>query len=91
MHSKDISPNKAIQKLFLHEKPFILLKMIASNDGSMYSAMAAKKIDCSYAYIIKLIKKMTALNIITANSTSHKKLLKLTSNGKRIYKLVSEI
>jgi predicted transcriptional regulator len=91
MHNREVNPNKAIRRLFLHEKPFILLKMIASNDGNMYSAMAAKRIDCSYAYIIKLIKKMIELGIITSNGTSHKKLLKLTTNGKRIYKLVSEI
>ncbi len=91
MPSKEINPNKAIRRLFLHEKPFMLLKIIASNDGSAYSAMVAKRIDCSYTYIIKLIKKMTELGIITAEGNSHKKLLKLTYSGKRIYKLISDI
>ncbi|MCL4400696.1 hypothetical protein M1316_01835 [Candidatus Parvarchaeota archaeon] len=52
---------KTTRRLLLHEKPFMLLQTIANNDGRIYSARISKKIDCSYAYIVKLIKVMNKL------------------------------
>jgi predicted transcriptional regulator len=82
---------KSVRKLFLHEKPFLLLQTISSNEGRIYSAMIAKKIDCSYAYIVKLIKSMNRLGLTAFENTKHKKIIRLTQKGKRIFKLLSEI
>ncbi len=87
----DSITKKSTKKLFLHDKPFMILQTINNNDGRIYSAMISKKIDCSYAYIVKLIKIMNALGITTSEGTNHKKLIKLTVKGKRTFKHLSEL
>ena len=87
----DSDLKKQARKLFLHDKPFLLLQMIYSNDGRVYSAMISKKIDCSYAYIVKLIKVMNKLGITSFEETKHKKMIRLTAKGKKIFKALSEI
>ena len=51
----DVKPKNQVMKLFLHDKPFLILRAIYYNDGHAYSASISKKVDCSYAYIVKLI------------------------------------
>ncbi len=82
---------KTIRNLLLHDKPFMLLQTISNNDGRIYSAMMSKKIDCSYAYIVKLIKVMNKLGLTTFEETKHKKMIRLTPKGKKIFKLLSEV
>ena len=59
MVSKDDSRD-SVNKLFLHDKPFLLLKVINDSRSPVYAASISKKIDCSYAYIVRLIKIMTS-------------------------------
>jgi predicted transcriptional regulator len=82
---------KSIRKLLLHDKPFMLLQTIAASDGHTYSALMSKKIDCSYAYIVKLIKVMNRLGLTEFEETKHKKMIRLTSKGKKILRLLSEV
>lgn len=82
---------RSVRRLLLHDKPFMLLQIIYNNDGRIYSAMISKKIDCSYAYIVKLIKVMNKLGLTTFEETKHKKIIKLTQKGKRVYRALSEV
>jgi predicted transcriptional regulator len=79
---------KSINKLFLHDKPFMLLK---DSSSPVYAASISKKIDCSYAYIVRLIKVMHNKGIVEFEGNSHKKIINLTPKGKKILKLLSEI
>ncbi|MCL4406504.1 MAG: hypothetical protein M1573_00285 [Candidatus Parvarchaeota archaeon] len=83
--------SKSIRKLLLHDKPFILLQIISQNDGRLYPAMISKKIDCSYAYVVKLIKLMDKIGLTTSDGNKHKKIISLTQKGKKIFKLLSEL
>jgi predicted transcriptional regulator len=82
---------KSINKLFLHDKPFMLLKVINDSSSPVYAASISKKIDCSYAYIVRLIKVMHNKGIVEFEGNSHKKIINLTPKGKKILKLLSEI
>lgn len=82
--------NNSLIKLFLHEKPFMLMRIIYYNNGRVYSALISKKIDCSYAYIVKLIKVMTRLGLTYFTGTQHKKTICLTAKGKKLFKLLEE-
>ncbi len=81
----------SINKLFLHDKPFLILKAINDSKSQMYAAIISKKIDCSYAYIVKLIKLMNKMGLTYFEGNNHKKLINLTPKGKKIFKLLSEI
>lgn len=87
----DSDVKKSTRKLLLHEKPFLLLQTISNNEGHIYSAMISKKIDCSYAYIVKLIKVMNKLGLTSFDGTKHKKMIRLTPKGKKVFKSLSEI
>ncbi|MCL4398348.1 hypothetical protein M1137_00930 [Candidatus Parvarchaeota archaeon] len=82
---------KSINKLFLHDKPFLLLKVINDSRQPVYAAMISKKIDCSYAYIVRLIKMMNKMGLIYFDGSNHKKIINLTQKGKKILKFLSEI
>ncbi len=82
---------KSIRKLFLHDKPFMLLQAINDSNGRVYAAMVSKKIDCSYAYIVKLIKLMNSLGLLIVDDSNHKKTVMITQKGKKLLKLISEI
>lgn len=81
----------SVSKLFLHDKPFLLLKVINDSRSPVYAASISKKIDCSYAYIVRLIKIMNNMGITYFEGNNHKKIINLTSKGKKIFKLMSEI
>ncbi|MGC8516496.1 MAG: hypothetical protein ACP5MT_01195 [Candidatus Acidifodinimicrobium sp.] len=80
-----------IQKLFLHNKPFLILKMIYYNDNHTYAAIISRKIDCSYSYIVKLLNKMSKLDIVKVSNDKHKRIVKLTDKGKKLFKLLLEV
>ncbi len=82
---------KNISKLFLHEKPFLLLKVINDSKSPVYAAGISKKIDCSYAYIVRLLKMMNKLGLTSIEETNHKKIISLTQKGKKIFNLLSEV
>jgi predicted transcriptional regulator len=90
MVSKDDSKD-SVNKLFLHDKPFLLLKVINDSRSPVYAASISKKIDCSYAYIVRLIKIMNKMDITYFEGNNHKKIINLTPKGKKIFKLLSEI
>ncbi|MCW1294169.1 MAG: hypothetical protein OH316_00270 [Candidatus Parvarchaeota archaeon] len=77
-----------VQRLFLHSKPFLILKMIYFNDNHVYAAIISRKIDCSYSYIVKLLNKMSKLDIVKVSNDRHKKIIKLTDKGKKLFKLL---
>ncbi|MEM0142706.1 MAG: hypothetical protein QXL94_01935 [Candidatus Parvarchaeum sp.] len=81
----------SITKLFLHDKPFLLLKAINESRQPVYATMISKKIDCSYAYIVRLIKIMGKLGLIYFEGNNHRKIINLTQKGKKILRLLSEI
>ncbi|MBE5729586.1 winged helix-turn-helix transcriptional regulator [Candidatus Parvarchaeota archaeon] len=89
---KNISDERGqIQKLLLHSKPFLILKMIYYNDNHTYAAVISRKIDCSYSYIVKLLNKMSKLDIVKVSSDKHRKIIKLTDKGKKLFKLLMTI
>ncbi len=86
---KDQQKNQ-VTKIFFRDKPFMLLQIIYYNNGKVYSAMISKKIDCSYAYIVKLLKIMNRLGITYFEGSRHKKMVCLSNKGKRLFKYLEE-
>ncbi len=82
---------KSVKKLFLHDKPFMLLQAINDSNGHVYAAMVSKKIDCSYAYIVKLIRLMSKMSLLMVDENNHKKTVIITPKGKKLLKTLSEI
>jgi DNA-binding MarR family transcriptional regulator len=89
MGSDDLK--NSVAKLFLHDKPFLLLKAINESRQPAYATMISKKIDCSYAYIVRLIKVMKKMDLVYFEGNNHKKIINLTQKGKKMFKLLSEI
>jgi predicted transcriptional regulator len=86
----DVKPKNQVMKLFLHDKPFLILRAIYYNDGHAYSASISKKVDCSYAYIVKLITLMNKLGLTSFEETKHKKTIRITIKGKKLFKALAE-
>ncbi|EEZ93264.1 MAG: hypothetical protein BJBARM4_0198 [Candidatus Parvarchaeum acidiphilum ARMAN-4] len=82
---------KSINKLFLRDKPFLLLRTINESTQPVYATLLSKKIDCSYAYIVKLIKIMNKMDLIDFEVRDRKKIINLTQKGKKIFKILYEL
>lgn len=69
----------------------MLLKVINDSRSPVYAASISKKIDCSYSYIVRLIKVMNKVGITYFEGNNHKKIIGLTPKGKKIFRLLSDI
>jgi DNA-binding MarR family transcriptional regulator len=79
-----------IARFIFKRKPYLLLKALRSKDG-IYSAQLAKQIDCSYAYIVRLINQMEKLGLVYIERTKNVNYIKLTKKGRQLIDLISNI
>ncbi|MCW1292105.1 MAG: MarR family transcriptional regulator [Candidatus Rehaiarchaeum fermentans] len=79
-----------ISRFLFKRKPFLVLKHLSVEDN-IYAAQMAKKINCSYAYIIRLLKDMEKLGLIYIEKNRSTRIIKLTKKGRNICEKISEI
>jgi len=80
-----------VAKLLFHDKPYLLLKTLYYDHSNSYAAMIAKRADCSYSYITKLIAKMERYGLVKTEDTKHKRMIHLTDKGKKIFELMRQV
>lgn len=79
-----------ISKFVFKRKPYLVLKALSLQDN-VYAAQIAKKINCSYAYIVRLLQQMEKLGLIYVEKNKNARIIKLTKKGKALCQYVNEI
>ena len=59
----------------------MMLVELKNAKGEMYASSLAKKIDCTYSHVVKILQEMERENLIHFNKQGRLKLLTLTKKG----------
>ena len=73
-----------IFNVFFREKPAQLLIEIKKANGSSYAATIAKKVDCTYTHVVKLLQKLEKAGIILFERQGRLKKITLTKKGEEL-------
>ncbi len=68
--------------IFFREKPAMMLVHLNNANGSTYASSLAKKVDCTYSHVVKVLQKMEDLGLVVFEKQGRLKLLKLTKKGR---------
>lgn len=83
--------NKKIFGVFFREKPAMMLIELLSAQEEQYASSLAKKVDCTYSHIVKILNEMQRADLITFQKEGRLKVLKLTNKGKEIATSIDHI
>lgn len=75
--------------VIFREKPAMLLVTIRESKIEIYASTLAKKIDCTYSHVVKLLKIMSKAGLITFQKRGRLKILALTSKGMKLADQIS--
>src|SRR5210317_1184768 len=73
--------NKKIFNVLFREKPAMMLVELMNAKGELYASSLAKKIDCTYSHVVKVLQEMEDSGLINFDKQGRLKLLTLTKAG----------
>jgi len=76
--------NKPIFNVFFREKPAMMLVHLKNSETDIYASCLAKKIDCTYSHVVKILQEMEKSGLVKFEKTGRLKLLTLTKKGEDV-------
>lgn len=73
--------NRAVENLFLQEKPLKALILLKSENKPLYTAIISKEIDCTYAHTLNVLAELEKLKLVRFKEMGRIKLVNLTELG----------
>ena len=83
--------NEKIVNVFFREKPIKILLNLKNSKTEVYASSVAKKIDCTYSHVVKILQEMEKANLVNFKKMGRLKLLTLTSKGTAVADLVEQV
>ncbi|MBU0757426.1 MAG: Rrf2 family transcriptional regulator [Nanoarchaeota archaeon] len=80
-----------IFNVFLREKPALMLVSLLNKNQDMYASSLAKKVDCTYSHVVKILQEMQRANLIGFEKQGRLKVLTLTKKGEDVAKNIDNI
>ena len=77
--------------LLFREKPAKLLMALVNSPIEMYASTVAKKIDCTYSHIVKILQEMEENALVTFRRKGRLKMITLTKKGEEIARNINLI
>lgn len=84
----------AIEKIFnvlFREKPAMMLVELKNAKSEIYASSLAKKIDCTYSHVVKILQEMENNKLIRFDKQGRLKLLALTKKGHDVAENIERI
>ncbi len=82
---------REIFNVFFREKPAMMLVELKNSKSALYASALAKKIDCTYSHVVKILQEMEKANLVSFEKQGRLKLLELTKKGSDIAENISNI
>ncbi len=82
---------RSVFTLIFREKPAKLLLALINTPEEVYASTIAKKIDCTYSHIVKILQAMETNGIVTFHKKGRLKIITLTKKGEEIAKSIHRI
>ncbi len=70
--------------IFFREKPAMMLVELRNVKGEVYASSLAKKVDCTYSHVVKILQEMEKHGLVNFNKQGRLKLLSLTKKGSEL-------
>ena len=83
--------NKKIFNVLFREKPAMMLVELMNAKGELYASSLAKKIDCTYSHVVKVLQEMEKSGLINFDKQGRLKLLTLTKAGNDVAENIEKI
>jgi predicted transcriptional regulator len=83
--------NKKIFNILFREKPAMMLVELMNAKGELYASSLAKKIDCTYSHVVKVLQEMEKSGLINFDKQGRLKLLSLTKTGTDVAEHIEKI
>ena len=83
--------NECIFNVFFREKPAMMLVELKNLKGEVYASSLAKKIDCTYSHVVKILQQMEKADLINFDKQGRLKLLTLTKKGSEMAEHIAGI
>ncbi|MFH0978203.1 MAG: winged helix-turn-helix domain-containing protein [Candidatus Woesearchaeota archaeon] len=83
--------NLKIFNVLFREKPAMMLVELKNAKGEIYASSLAKKIDCTYSHVVKILQEMEKSKLINFDKQGRLKLLTLTKKGQDIAENIEKI
>ncbi len=80
-----------IFSVFFREKPAKMLLELYTSKSEIYASTLAKKVDCTYSHIVKILQIMEKAGLVLFNKQGRLKLLTLTKKGTEIAEHIERI
>ena len=80
-----------IFNVFFREKPAMMLVELKNAKGEVYASSLAKKIDCTYSHVVKILQEMEKSKLIYFDKQGRLKLLTLTKKGQDVAENIEKI
>ena len=77
--------------IFFREKPAMMLVGLKNTKGATYASSLAKKIDCTYSHVVKILQQMEKAGLINFDKQGRLKLLTLTRKGSEVAEHIASI
>jgi predicted transcriptional regulator len=79
-----MAKNKKIFDVIFREKPVMMLVELKNTQSEMYASTLAKKVDCTYSHVVKILQEMNKSGIVAFEKQGRLKILTLTKKGQEI-------
>lgn len=83
--------NKKIFNVLFREKPAMMLVELMNAKGELYASSLAKKIDCTYSHVVKVLQEMEKSGLINFDKQGRLKLLTLTKAGNDVAENIERV
>lgn len=83
--------DEKIFNVFFREKPALLLVNLKNAKAEMYASTLAKKIDCTYSHVVKILQEMERAKLINFDKQGRLKFLTLTKKGMDVADSIEKI
>jgi len=85
-----MSQQKIFNVLF-REKPAMMLVELKNAKSEVYASNLAKRIDCTYSHVVKILQEMEMSKLINFDKQGRLKLLTLTKKGQDVAENIEKI
>lgn len=73
------------------EKPSMMLVVLYNTDKDLYASALAKKVDCTYSHVVKVLQDMERSDLLSFKKRGRLKIISLTSRGKKVAKSIDDV
>ncbi|MBS3136243.1 winged helix DNA-binding protein [Candidatus Woesearchaeota archaeon] len=82
---------KEIFRVLFREKPVMMLIHLLNSKSDIYASFVAKKTDCTYSHVVKILQEMEKANLVSFEKTGRLKLLSLTKKGQEVAEHIEKV